>query len=194
MALMQYSWDHDKDKQTDYSLFEHGNPMYYDANKTNAIDRDNIWRQNFLVWLLHNPIEYVSQMPEKFWRIYISDNVNICTFIPNKQDKTYMYEEVSMEKLYSDFPHYSPVQMLAIINLAYYYSLLIGFCISLYIAYKKKQMWKYVVPVTIITFGTALLLLVGHGEARFHIPFMPFFMMITASEIIPVYHKNKSRI
>lgn len=190
MALMQYSWDHDKDKQTDYPLFEHGNPMYYDENQTNAIDRDHIWQQNFLVWLPHNLGEYLSQMPEKLWRTYISDNMNMCTFIPHKQEREYMYEEVSMEKLYADFPHYSPVQVLTIINLAYYYCLLIAFCVVIYMAYRKKQLGKYVIPITITAFGTILLLLVGHGETRFHTTFIPFFMMMAASRIPLANRKN----
>jgi len=38
-------------------------------------------------------------------------------------------------------------------------------------------------PISIVLLGTILLLLVGHGEARFHIPFMPFVIMLAASFI-----------
>ena len=45
---------------------------------------------------------------------------------------------------------------------------------------RRKEFQGIAIPAGVVFFGTAVLLLVGHGEARFHIPFMPFVIMIAA--------------
>lgn len=116
MALMQYSWDHDRNTTPDKKLFEKGNPMYHPEN-FDCLQKDSLWRSNFFKWLICNKGEYMIQMPEKLVRTYISDNVNFCTFIPDKEDKEYMYEEISMKNLIHDFPKYSAIQLLTLANL-----------------------------------------------------------------------------
>ena len=128
----------------------------------NVAQKDSAWQSLFIDWLKDHP--------------NVSDNVNLCTFIPNKTDKEYMYEEVSMQTLIDSFPKLSAVQWLTVINLIVYLCIIAcAFC-SLYWFNRNK----YLLPVSIVLIGTLLLLFVGHGEARFHIPFMPFFMMLSA--------------
>ena len=142
----------------------------------NVAQKDSAWQSLFIDWLKDHPTEYVKQMPPKLVNTYVSDNVNLCTFIPNKTDKEYMYEEVSMQTLIDSFPKLSAVQWLTVINLIVYLCIIAcAFC-SLYWFNRNK----YLLPVSIVLIGTLLLLFVGHGEARFHIPFMPFFMMLSA--------------
>ena len=142
----------------------------------NVAQKDSTWQSLFIDWLKDHPTEYVKQMPPKLVNTYVSDNVNMCTFIPNKTDKEYMYEEVSMQTLIDSFPKLSAVQWLTVINLIVYLCIIAcAFC-SLYWFNRNK----YLLPVSIVLIGTLLLLFVGHGEARFHIPFMPFFMMLSA--------------
>ena len=142
----------------------------------NVAQKDSAWQSLFFDWLKDHPTEYVKQMPPKLVNTYVSDNVNLCTFIPNKTDKEYMYEEVSMQTLIDSFPKLSAVQWLTVINLIVYLCIIAcAFC-SLYWFNRNK----YLLPVSIVLIGTLLLLFVGHGEARFHIPFMPFFMMLSA--------------
>jgi hypothetical protein len=126
--------------------------------------------------LKDHPQEYVKQMPTKLVNTYVSDNVNMCTFIPNKADKKYMYEEVSMQTLINSFPKFSAVQWLTIYNLIIYILITFSAVCSLY----YYNNFQYLLPLSIIILGTILLLFVGHGEARFHIPFMPFFIMLSA--------------
>ena len=139
-------------------------------------EKDNAWRTLFFDWLQEHLAEYVSQMPQKFVNTYVSDNVNLCTFVPDKREKEYMYEEVSLGTLISVFPHYSPVQWLTLLNLFIYYLFLLTACISLF----HFRSVTHLLPVSVIALGTLLLLFFGHGEARFHIPFMPFFIMLAA--------------
>ncbi len=142
----------------------------------NVAQKDSAWQSLFIDWLRDHPKDYLGQMPSKLVNTYISDNVNLCTFIPNKTDKEYMYEEVSMQTLIDSFPKLSAVQWLTVINLIVYLCIIAcAFC-SLYWFNRNK----YLLPVSIVLIGTLLLLFVGHGEARFHIPFMPFFMMLSA--------------
>ena len=165
MALMDYSSDHAPEslevlKRADW----------------NVSQKDSAWQSLFFDWLKDHPTEYVKQMPPKLVNTYVSDNVNMCTFISNKTDKEYMYEEVSMQTLIDSFPKLSAVQWLTVINLIVYLCIIAcAFC-SLYWFNRNK----YLLPVSIVLIGTLLLLFVGHGEARFHIPFMPFFMMLSA--------------
>ena len=96
-----------------------------------------------------------------------------------------------MKTLYNDFPHYSIVQVLAIVNLIFYYSLLLFAIIGVFFLCIKQQWQLLSLPFGVITFGTLLLLLVGHGETRFHIPFMPFFIMLAAYFIFHIRKNAK---
>ena len=87
-----------------------------------------------------------------------------------------MYEEVSLGTLIRCFPHFSSVQLLTLLNLFIYYVFLAMAFASLF--YFKKD--YCLLAVSVIVLGTLLLLFVGHGEARFHIPFMPFIIILSA--------------
>ena len=165
MALMDYS--------SDYASESMKVRKYADWNVS---QKDSAWQSLFFDWLKDHPTEYIKQMPPKLVNTYISDNVNMCTFIPGKADKEYMYEEVSMQTLIDSFPRLSAVQWLTVINLMVYFCIIACALCSLYWFNRKE----YLLPIAIIVLGTLLLLFVGHGEARFHIPFMPFFMILSA--------------
>ena len=165
MALMDYSSDHAPESLEVLNRAD-----------WNVSQKDSAWQSLFFDWLKDHPTEYVKQMPPKLVNTYVSDNVNMCTFISDKADKEYMYEEVSMQTLIDSFPKFSAVQWLTVINLIVYLCIIAcAFC-SLYWFNRKE----YLLPIAIIVLGTLLLLFVGHGEARFHIPFMPFFIMLSA--------------
>jgi 4-amino-4-deoxy-L-arabinose transferase-like glycosyltransferase len=162
---------------TDYSTKHMPQSMAVrDNNLWNVSQKDSAWQSLFLEWVKDHKLEYAKQIPGKFVNTYVSDNVNMCTFIPDKTKKEYMYEEVSMGTLINSFPHFSPVQWLTAINLIFYYALIITALFSL----KFFKTDSYLLSVTIILLGTLLLLFVGHGEARFHILFIPFFIMLSA--------------
>jgi hypothetical protein len=164
----------------DYSTYHAPESMQVrNHQEWNVSQKDAAWQALFIDWLKNHPAEYVQQMPTKLINTYVSDNVNMCTFILDKAHKDYMYEEVSMQTLFSHFPNLSAVQWMTLVNLIIYYLLLLSAIISL--IYFKKD--TYLLPVSIIVLGTLLLLFLGHGEARFHIPFMPFIIMLSASFI-----------
>lgn len=190
MGLMQYSWDHDSNKEDDYALFAGGDPNKIDdALGYNSLQRDSVWRSHFLIWLSNNKGEYLMQMPEKVFRTYVSDNVNLCAFLPDKHDREYMYKEISMAGLSKDFPCWSPVQVLTVMNLMYYYLLLFLGLLGCFSCLKNKKICEMAIPVAVILAGTGLIMLVGHGEARFHQPFMPMFIMLAASFLEGVSYK-----
>lgn len=141
--------------------------------------KDSAWRALTIEWIIQHPGEYVAQMPKKLVDTYATDNVNLCTFLPDKREREYMYEPLSMRTLIADFPRLSPVQWLAVVNLLFYYALLILALLSL----RHYRHDTHALSVAVVVAGTALLLLVGHGEARFHIPFMPFIIMLAAITI-----------
>jgi hypothetical protein len=60
----------------------------------------------------------------------------------------------------------------------------------MYIIIRKKQIHQLIIPGSIITLGTLILLVAGHGEARFHIPLMPFFIILSAYIIEYMYNKK----
>lgn len=164
MALMDYSSDH---AQKSLKVQE--------RSDWNVAQKDSAWQSLFMDWLKDHPTEYVQQMPEKLVKTYVSDNVNMCTFVPDKNDKEYMYEEVSMQTLINDYPAFSAVQWLTVVNLIIYSCIIICALLSLF--YFNKT---YLLPLGIVLIGTLVLLVVGHGETRFHIPFMPFFIILSA--------------
>ena len=162
---------------TDYSTQHEAKSIAVrDNDQLNVSQKDAVWQTLFFDWLKEHPAEYIYQMPRKLVNTYVSDNVNMCTFIPNKSEKEYMYEEVSMAKLIYSFPRFSGVQWLAFVNLVFYYLLLLTASLSL-IYYRSNT---HLLSVSIIILGTLILLLVGHGEARFHIPFIPLIIILSA--------------
>ena len=42
----------------------------------------------------------MMQMPRKLINTYVSDNVNMCVFLPDKAEKEYMYEEKHILYIY----------------------------------------------------------------------------------------------
>ena len=171
---------------TDYSTNHSQQSMEVRDNKNwNVSQKDSAWQSLFIDWLKDHPKEYIKQMPAKLVNTYISDNVNMCTFIPDKQDADYMYDEVSMKTLNKNFPMFSTVQWLTIVNLAIYFLILISALLELFYFQRNTS----ILPCSIIAIGTLLLLFVGHGEARFHQPFMPFFIMLTAIFINRIRHE-----
>lgn len=175
MALLQYSVDNTADP-TDDSLTDTGN--------ANAVEKDAIWRNNFKEWLLRHPADYLRQMPKKLAKTYISDNANMCVFLKDKGKRKYMYEEISMRSLAHDFPRYSAAQLITLINLAYYYALMLLSVLGIAKMLAHKEYGKATLTISATLIGTAVLLLFGHGEARFHIPFMPFVIMAAAHCVV----------
>lgn len=171
---------------TDYSTKHSQQSMEVRDNRDwNVSQKDSAWRSLFIDWLKDHPTEYIKQMPSKLINTYVSDNVNMCTFIPDKQDADYMYDEVSMKTLIKNFPMFSTVQWLTIVNLAIYFLILISALLELFYFQRNTS----ILPCSIIAIGTLLLLFVGHGEARFHQPFIPFFIMLTAIFINRIRHE-----
>ena len=160
--------------------------MIREHNEWNVSQKDSAWQHLYTEWTKKHPKEYVSRMPGKILNTYVSDNANMCTFITGKTEKKYMYDEVSMQVLIKLFPYYSPVQWLTIVNLLVYYFLLATALIS--ILYFNRQ--QFLLPVSIIAIGTIILMIIGHGESRFHIPFIPFIMMLTALLLVRRKKKN----
>ena len=162
---------------TDYSTSHSPESMQVrERTDWNVAQKDSAWRSLFFDWLKDHPMEYISQMPRKLANTYVSDNVNMCTFIPGKAEKEYMYEEVSLGKIIQCFPHFSAIQWLTLLNLFIYYVFLSMAFASLF--YFNKD--YCLLAVSVIVLGTLLLLFAGHGEARFHIPFMPFIIILSA--------------
>ncbi len=184
MALLQYSVDNTESTDDDtLPIIQNGN----------AIEKDKIWRKRFLSWLKDHPSEYVAQMPHKLINTYASDNVNLCAFLSHKSQRKYLYEELSMKTLYRQFPKYTPVQILTLINLIYYYILLLSFIMASVFLIREKAWQQATIPFTVIVIMTAMIILVGHGEARFHNILMPFFIMVIAFAAT-LYHNKKRTI
>lgn len=180
--LMQYSWDHNTNQEADGKLYSHGDPMYIEGNdRMDCFERDSVWKERCIQWITSHPGGYMKQIPSKVFYTYISDNVNLCALMKDKS-KPYMYGEISMASLKQDFPRYSPIQLLTLINLLYYYALMITFIIgAIYMVRRRDK--QVSLSLLIIVLGTMAIAMVAHGEARFHNPYMPFVMLIVACYI-----------
>ena len=178
MALLEYSLDNSNDK-TAKGTHE---KVYHIINNDNipATEKDNYLRKICIEWISNHKTEYISQMPKKLINTFVSDNVNLCVFLKDKNSREYMYEPLSIKTIYKSFPILNITQWLTIINLIYYYILLLSSCIGTYFLIRKKCWKQLSIPCSVILIGTLILLAAGHGEARFHIPFMPFIIMLSA--------------
>lgn len=173
MALLQYSVDNTPNK-SDNVL-----PVITD-NHINVIEKNKIWRDRFFIWLKDHPIDYVTQIPKKFCKLFVSDNVNMCTFLSHKQQRPYLYSELNMRQLANDFPTYTPVQFLTMMNLFFYYILLVLFVTSCIQIRRLPYKQTLVLPFAVIILNMLMIMFVGHGEARFHHPIMPYIIIIDA--------------
>lgn len=180
MALAQYHWANDKD----HKGIE---PMAVGNNHNLSYSqKDEVWKNMFTDWLKVHKTEYIKQIPIKVSKTYISDNVNMCTFLSKKEKNSgYMYDSISLPNLMKCFPNYSFAQWLTVYNLVFYYGLLVCFVLSL--KYFKTLTFEWLV----IIIGTTFIALFGHGEARFHIPYMPFIIICTAYSINHYLNKPK---
>lgn len=184
MALLQYSVDNTPEAEDDCLPMVDGH---------DACHRNDLWRARWMEWVSTHKTAYLLQMPKKLARTYVSDNINFCAFLPDKTHRTYLYEELSMPVLRSEFPRLSAVQWLTLINLMYYYLLLMAAGAGVIVLYRKKALHALTIPIGIIGLGTLLLLFFGHGESRFHIPFMPFFIMLAAVSVTAFRSKGAPR-
>lgn len=178
MVLRDYSLDHANDQIFEASSIAE-NTSINQIDGLNCIEVDAVYRRQFIDWLKSNPLTYIKQMPMKIVRTFASDNANFCAFLPNKR-ASYLYSDLSLPSLVRKFPHYSYVQALTAVNLVYYYSLIIAFILTSYYLSKRNQYEWLLFCISAPLIGTLLLMLVGHGEGRYHIPFMPFIIMATA--------------
>lgn len=185
MALLQYSVDNTATKSDDAL------PIITDTH-INVTEKDKIWRNRFFAWLKEHPADYIAQMPEKLYKLFVSDNVNMCAFLSHKQHRKYLYSELNMRQLANDFPAYTPVQFLTMMNLFFYYILLVLFVTSCLQIRRLPYRQTLVLPFALIILNILMIMLVGHGEARFHYPFMPYIIIIDAVFISKIITRKAS--
>lgn len=185
MALLQYSVDNTATKSDDAL------PVITDTH-INVTEKDKIWRNRFFAWLKEHPADYIAQMPEKLYKLFVSDNVNMCAFLSHKQHRKYLYSELNMRQLANDFPTYTPVQFLTMMNLFFYYILLVLFVTSCLQIRRLPYRQTLVLPFALIILNILMIMLVGHGEARFHYPFMPYIIIIDAVFISKIITRKAS--
>lgn len=185
MALLQYSVDNTATKSDDAL------PVITDTH-INVTEKDKMWRNRFFAWLKEHPADYIAQMPEKLYKLFVSDNVNMCAFLSHKQHRKYLYSELNMRQLANDFPTYTPVQFLTMMNLFFYYILLVLFVTSCLQIRRLPYRQTLVLPFALIILNILMIMLVGHGEARFHYPFMPYIIIIDAVFISKIITRKAS--
>lgn len=169
MALAQYHWNNDKE-QKGIEPMSVGN----NHNLTYS-QKDEVWKKMFIGWLKEHKTEYIKQIPIKIGKTYISDNVNMCAFLSTREkNSAYMYDNISLPSLIKAFPNYNFVQWLTVYNLIFYYGLLICFLLC----FRHFKTLK--LECLIIIIGTIFIALFSHGEARFHIIYMPFIIICVA--------------
>lgn len=180
MNLMRHSWINDQNKEADYALFERHHPMYVpNDNCIDPITRDHVWRDHFFIWLSNNKLEYLRQMPYKLVKTYISDNTTFCTFLQDKKDIPYLYSKLSMITLVKEFPQYTVLQWLVVYNLMYYYALLLLAAIGAYLLLRKREVFHFILLFGMVLLYTLFIIIIaGKGESRFHIPLMPYFIIL----------------
>ena len=176
------------DNEIDLAANEH--KIIPEARQLDCIEKDVIWRKRAIQWTMDNPDRYMSKWLHTLTYTYVSDNTGMCTFVADKDKKDDIYGEVSMPCLIRSFPHYSKVQILTVVNLAYYYMLLSLFIIGIGRIFRE---YTHVAGlcVSVVLFGSMLLVLFSHSESRYHIPFMPFIIMMDAC-VISLYSRASS--
>lgn len=174
MALADYSTDHSP-----------ASMAIRDREDWNVQQKDSAWRALFFDWMKEHPGEYVAQMPKKLALTYISDNTNMCAFMLYKHNPDHMYQRISMPVLAKNFPQWTTIQWLTVLNLLIYYTLMVLAILGIVRVMRQYRtgaiaLTSTFIPLGTILLGTILLLFFGHGEARFHQPLMPFFLMLAA--------------
>lgn len=200
MSLLTYSVDNNEDATDDWlphvlqpsDTIKNREWRTASLNALPVYQKDEVWRERWMAWVKDHSGDYFSQMPVKLVNTFATDNVNLCTFLSHKLDRAYLYDELSLGTIVHNRFHWTPVQWMALINLAYFYFLLLSAVVGTWILYRHRPCPSAIIPIGVILIGTALLLLFGHGEARFHQPFMPFILMLSAQAIAAVSYSKFS--
>ena len=134
-------------------------------------------------------------MPYKLVKTYISDNTTFCTFLPDKKEIPYLYGKLSMKTLVKDFPRYTALQWLVVYNLMYYYALLFLAAAGAYLLLRKGSVFNFVLLCGFVLLYTVfIMIIVGKGESRFHIPMMPYFILLASIAIFGLKTKRGRRV
>lgn len=124
--------------------------------------------------------------------MYYNDMDNIIAFSRVKEKAEDNYVTLPYKNILQRFTSLSAVQYIAIINLVYYWLLIIFSIHGGYFLIKKHEYKKAFLPIMIIIGGSLSLVLAIHGETRFKAPFMPFIFILAAVYITSWLYKNKS--
>ena len=162
-------------------VFEKGQSMYIEKRDTmDYKDVTKILKERSVNYILNNPLKMIAQIPNRFLRFYINDTSCMWAFVQNKKSKTEqeIINEGATVTLLTKFPHYSSFQYILIYSQIFYYFILFTFILGLIKAYKNKYT-QILTPFLIILAGTILTIAVISIN-RYHHPFIPFMMIISA--------------
>lgn len=161
-------------------------------DKKSAIECNEIWKQRSIEWLKQHPFKYLKKIPGRLMYMYYNDMDNIIAFSRVKEKAEDNYVTLPYKNILQRFTSLSAVQYIAIINLVYYWLLIIFSIHGGYFLIKKHEYKKAFLPIMIIIGGSLSLVLAIHGETRFKAPFMPFIFILAAVYITSWLYKNKS--
>lgn len=92
--------------------------------------------------------------------------------------------KLSMITLVKEFPQYTVLQWLVVYNLMYYYAFLLLAAIGAYLLLRKREVFNFILLFGMVLLYTLFIIIIaGKGESRFHIPLMPYFIILASIAI-----------
>ena len=156
----------DMNGTVNFKVFEKGNLGFIEnIREVDVYNKDLIWRERAINWILDNPVKYLSYIPIKLGRLWWGDHY---MDLPLKN-----LESSDLNKLSNKVIFLRAVKII-VLSLGYY--VVIGF--ALYGIWRKRKQilgyWGIFILPLILASGMHCVL---YGGMRYHYPYVPILLL-----------------
>lgn len=158
-------------------VFEEGN-IGYVAENTNVYQKDSIWRNHAISWIVEHPVKYVSYIPVKLARLWWADNYMDLPLNNLNTSDTSKYSKVELAKR---------VGRILLLSLGYYISVVLMFLGLWRIRKRLLGYWGiFFIPI-ILACGMHSIL---YGGMRYHYSYIPIIILYATTGIMSIKDKE----
>jgi hypothetical protein len=160
--------------------FQEGKIAYLDDNTLKTMtfkQRDSYYRGLAVQWIMKHPIKWAMLFPKKIFRMYaIEDLGHKYVFVPtldaDSDSGSYIVNHwFANSRQFGDY--------ILMWGQLLYMITAIGFLAGIVILIKQRNILRFL-PLFSMFFLGSFMTLVNFGSARFHIPYLPVFIIFTA--------------
>lgn len=153
-------------------VFRKGEVGYVPTGKYDVYQKDSIWREEAIEWIIDNKIKYIAYAPVKLARLWWSDNyVHLVLKNRHEQNSASLY----------------PLFCILGGSVGYYICVILGLCALYYLRRRLCGYWGiFLIPIILASGMHACL----YGGMRYHYPYIPIIILYASIGVL--YFRNKN--